>query len=137
MTRVVAAELGHFQAMDVQPWQKTHRALLQDDQCLTDLLAGGPAWTVLDGDRVLALGGILDRGSGRGECWGWLANNLGAKMISVHRAGMRYITGASFRRLEMYVHERHWQGIRLAVRLGFRVERSADSELAVRLESWF
>jgi hypothetical protein len=137
VTHVVAAELAHFHALDVQPWQKTHAYLLQDDAQLTGLLAGGPAISVLDGDRVLCVGGAFDKGGGRAECWAWFSADIGGKMLFIHRAALGFLDAAPFRRLEMYVHEKHWQGIRWACALHFRVERSADSTLAVRLESWF
>ena len=137
VVHVADAQLAHFHGLIVQPWQKTHAYLLQDDAHLTGLLAGGPAISVLHGERVLAVGGIVDKGGGRGECWAWFSAEIGGKMLFIHRAALRFLAGVPFRRLERYVHEKHWQGIRWACALGFRVERSVDSTLPVRLESWF
>ena len=127
---VVDAKLAHFHALIVQPWQRAHADLLRDDRYLADLLAHGPAWAVLDGDYVLCVGGALDKGGGRAECWAWLTGELGNRMLTVHRAALRFLNSVPFRRLEMYVHEKHWQCIRWACALHFQLE-------CQRLASWF
>jgi hypothetical protein len=82
----------------------------------------GPAWSVIGDEGVLALAGVVTAWTGRGVAWCLLSQEAGRQMIPLTRAVRAYLSGLSYRRIEMYVDAQFVPGCRWATLLGFRNE---------------
>lgn len=82
----------------------------------------GPSWAAVDGERVLAVGGLCITWPTRAVCWAGLARDLGAQMVPLTRAVRRLMDAQPFTRFEMYVDARSSNAQRWARMLGFRNE---------------
>jgi hypothetical protein len=141
---VVPATVEHALRLDVQPHQRAHRELLRNPDYLAALFREGPVFAALDGERVLAIGGIHDHGAGVGRAYSWLAANLGGNMLGVHLATRRFLRTCEFRRLELVVAVGHTSGCRWAHLLGFRWESlmrswmpdGSHANLYVKVRGW-
>lgn len=85
-------------------------------------LAKLPSITMLDGDEVLAFGGVITVWPGRAICWASLAESIGHRMTFVVRTIKLFLTVQNPGRLEMDVQWGHHEGNRFASLLGFNVE---------------
>jgi len=83
---------------------------------------GSMAYTALEGDEVLACGGIIDVWPGRGLGWMFLSQNAGRRMLSITRAVKRAIEAYPLRRIEITVDDGFENGHQWARMLGFRLE---------------
>jgi hypothetical protein len=86
----------------------------------------GPAYTALEGDRVIACGGVLTAGSPFGTVWAMLAHDSGRHMLYLARAAGRMLEAVAItqrlRRLEATIEEGFEPGCRLVRLLGFEFE---------------
>lgn len=90
----------------------------------------GLSFTCLKDDRVLACGGVVQYWENRAEGWCIFDQNLKFEMMGVHRAALRLLETAPFKRIEAVVNSQFYQGNRWAKALGFQVE-------ALRLKNYF
>lgn len=82
------------------------------------------AYTVLGkSNEVYACCGIIEFWPGRAEAWAFLATNLGAKMIVVHRAVKKFFReGHGVKRIEANVDTSSLNAHRWVKALGFELE---------------
>jgi len=85
---------------------------------------GGPAFTGIVDGRVVACGGVVDRGDGSGEAWMVFDSRMKAHRLGALRA-MRYVLCSLFGegvfdRIDASVADGFACGERLAAHLGFR-----------------
>jgi hypothetical protein len=119
--------------MIVVPYEAQHmaRIKLQEAQVCNigwmapqhaKLLENETAFTLLDGDEVLLVGGIIQAWEGRGIAWCFLAHNIGPRFTAVHRHVKRYFELQDFARLEAQVQMYFTQAHRWMKMLGFELE---------------
>lgn len=101
----------HVRAMEaIGDWRKMIRTAA----------AAGPAWTALHDGRVLGVAGLGMHWQGRAEAWCLLSRDVPTRLWpAIHRAALRGIAGAGFRRVEATVKGRFKQGERWLAMLGF------------------
>jgi hypothetical protein len=118
--KVVPYQAEHLQKLRLQSAQLCNLNWMPIDQAVQ--LENVTAFTALDGDEVLACAGVLELWSGRGAAWAFLAEDLGTRMVAVHRAVRRYFGLLDFRRIEAEVAVDFPQGHRWMRLLGFELE---------------
>lgn len=88
--------------------------------------AGGPAFTLLDGERTLACAGVLLPRRGLGEAWAVTSPGVERAALSLHRAAKRGLTeiieSRGLCRVQATVSMKNKAAIRWAERLGFEKE---------------
>lgn len=117
MLKCVPFQPEHAARIRLQPSQRDGAALIQakDYKALARL----PSITMLDGDEVLAFGGVITVWPGRAICWASLAESIGHRMTFVIRTVKEFLTAQNPGRLEMDVQVDHPEGHRFACLLGF------------------
>lgn len=118
--KVVPYKAEHMKALRLQQAQLCNLNWMPVDQAVQ--LERVVAFTALDGDEVLACAGVLELWEGRGAVWAFLSENIGHRMVAVHRAVRRYFDVLDFRRLEAEVAIDFEQGHRWMRLLGFELE---------------
>lgn len=123
--------------------QSVQRALghPSDIETLADAIRSGIAMAVVDGDRVLAMGGVMKVWDGRGSAWGLLEDDIGTAMPLIHKVVRRTLDIAPFQRVEAQVAVGHEAGQRWVRLLGFQHEgrmraffRGQDYDLFARVK---
>lgn len=82
----------------------------------------GDGYTVIDGDYVVACAGVAKQWEGRGMAWALLAKESGRCFLPLHRAVLRYLDFAGYRRIEATVDAEFMPGHRWLMMLGFERE---------------
>lgn len=118
---LVPFEPAHMARLDVQDAQQDVDAQTRLDIALAQA-SYGPAWSVLDGETVMAVGGICDTWAGRGIGWSGLSRHVGPHMLALTRLIRRTHESLDYRRIEMFVDPDHAAAIRWAALLQFRNE---------------
>lgn len=121
--------LEHCRVLRVPPHLSAHAANLLDPQFMGELIEGGPAWALVDGELVLGIGGVVDRGGGRGEVWSVFGELAYAKPVAAVRAAREGLARTTFRRLELVTRCDYAAAHRFAQVLRFKFEAS--------LRAWF
>ena len=80
----------HFERIELQPSQAYVRAHTPRAK-LEELAAAGPAYAALVGDRVLACGGLAERGPDAGILWSFIARDAGRHFVRLHRYVCRFL----------------------------------------------
>ncbi|MBX3480002.1 MAG: hypothetical protein KF842_06355 [Caulobacter sp.] len=118
---VAAFRAAHLDALTLQPAQAAWRGRV-GPEATSALEAGGSAWTLIRGGQVVGCGGVIDRGSGRGEAWALIARDAGPAMLAATRIVRRYFQTAPFRRIEAVTANAFAPAQRWAEMLGFQSE---------------
>ena len=100
--------------------------------------AAGPAWTVLDGEAVIACGGVVRFWPGVGECWCWAGAGVDPCPVAFARLARRVVDslfgspsgrpfaslpgGHGFHRLQLHARQDDPRANRFALHLGFTLE---------------
>jgi hypothetical protein len=119
--------------MEVVPYEAEHMArikLQEAQQCNIEwmapqhayLLEGERSFTILDGEEVLFVGGVIDAWKGRGLAWCFLAKDIGRRFLQVHRLVKRYFDMLDMTRIEAQVQMYFEQAHRWMRLLGFELE---------------
>lgn len=124
---VVRFEPKHFTEMNLQDKQAWAYGFVTAEDLAG--LAEFDAFSAIIGNTVVACAGVVPMHRHRGHCWALLSNNLGVKLLLVHRAIYRYLKICPYRRIETSVECDHVEGHRWAKALGFVLE-------AERLEAY-
>lgn len=117
---VVPYKAEHLTGILVQDSQQYLRGYLNPAHA--EAVEAYPAFTALDGNRVLGCAGILPLWNGRAQSWAFLAGGLERHFISIHRAVKRYLDVCGVRRIECAVDVGFEEGHRWAEMLGFKRE---------------
>ena len=104
--------------------QTTQQALshLADEATLAHAIENGIAMAVVDGPRILAIGGVMRLWEDRGNAWGLLSDDIGAAMPVIHKTVARVLTSSPLSRIEAQVAVGHEAGQRWVRLLGFKHE---------------
>jgi hypothetical protein len=119
--------------MIVVPYQAEHMARIRLQEAQTCnigwmapqhavLLEGERSFSILDGDEVLFVGGVLHAWEGRGIAWCFLAADIGTRFTGVHRHVKRYFELMDYPRIEAQVQLYFEQAHRWMKMLGFELE---------------
>lgn len=95
---------------------------IADEAALAQAIEGGIAMAVVDGPRILAIGGVTTLWVDRGVAWGLLSDEIGATMPVIHKVVTRVLAGSPLRRIEAQVASEHRAGQRWVRLLGFQHE---------------
>lgn len=140
--QIVPATVEHFRAIRAQDAQASQVAVASDEHCHTLIAEGARA--VVDADGVWFIGGAVDMGEGRGDCWSVVAGNCrNTRFVVVHRMVRRFMDekAKQFRRLELRADLRCPNADRWALMLGFDFEcvlrryfHDSDAHLFARVQ---
>jgi hypothetical protein len=115
-------------AIVLPPDQAARLAIVPWRESLRGMVGQRNAWTLLLGERVICIAGIVTIWSGRGLCWCYFADQI-PKLAwpSLHRAVARHIAAAGYRRLEAEVRCGFEPGRRWCEMLGFQPDGLAEA----------
>lgn len=120
MMSVIKFDPDHFHELNIQNRQAwAYGFVTQED---LEGLAEFDAFSAVIGNTVVACAGVVPMHRHRAHCWALLAENLGMKLLMVHRAIKRYLSICPYRRIETSVECDHVEGHRWAKALGFVCE---------------
>lgn len=106
----------------IQPAQQYTGTLGDMSADFTPLSDAGLAWTALDGERVIGVGGLLPEWHNRAVAWTMLSGDIGHHFSAVHRATKNFLVRSPYRRIEAHVDVGFEPGIRWMRMLGFEFE---------------
>ena len=112
----------HLEAMMLQPAQENVRRYFGNPEYGRMLDFPGHSFTAMEGDKVIAMAGVLPRWEGRAEAWALLSGDLKRHFVRIHRAILRYLETSDIRRIETAVDANFKAGIVWAEMLGFKNE---------------
>lgn len=110
----------HMESIQLQGMQLRDRTWMGVDQA--EVLESAMAFTILDGDEVVMIGGVLELWPGRGSAWSFMAEGIGHRFTQVHRMVKKYFDALDIKRLEAEVGFDFPQGHRWMKMLGFHIE---------------
>lgn len=122
MITVIEFKADHLKALNIQKRQAYFREYLTDENLKSLESAPGDAYSVMDGDEVIAVAGVMSYGDGRGLAWSYISDVIGSRMLAMTKAVKRFLSLADYRRIEMIVDCDFEQAHRWARVLGFRME---------------
>jgi hypothetical protein len=117
---VVPFKAEHYWALEPQEAQKHMRDYADKEGVKT--IEQSNAYTILDGDRVIACYGWIDIYPTRALCWAYLSKHVGPHLTGVTKILHRILKVLPHKRLEMEVNCEFEQGHRWAKLLGFTME---------------
>lgn len=95
---------------------------LADSEYGADLALAGPAFSVLDGESVIACIGVAEHSQYRAEAWALLSSEVGPHLRFITRAVIGWLQQTSYSRVDTLVSAEFKQGHRWARLLGFEQE---------------
>jgi len=139
---IVAMQQDHLRRLDLQEAQSFFGTMMNDPEYLAGLVSGGPAYTLLGGNEVLACAGIVPQWQNRAMAWALVGKNAGRAMVALHRAVLRCFEIHPHKRIETTVASKFAEGHRWARMLGFEREGTmtafapdgADYDLYARIQ---
>jgi hypothetical protein len=114
---------GDVAQLDLQPAQLcelTEAARLPEYGA--QLWRAGPAFTAEEGGRLLACAGVMEVQPHHATAWAFLAGGLGASLVPVTRAVLRFLDACGYQRVDMVVRCNFRAGRKWARMLGFTCE---------------
>lgn len=112
----------HLETLLLQPSQVMLQPYLNDRNYGEFLFRGGPAYSGLDGDRVIACMGLIPLWENRAQGWGLISSNAGAYFNQITKAVLHTMELHPFRRIEASVKCDFQPGHRWIKMLGFERE---------------
>lgn len=119
--RIVPFEPWHLRKLTLQEAQAWMGPMLRADYG-ESLKNGGPCFTALDGDDVLACSGVLRMWDNRDQAWALMSEHAGRQFVAIYRAIRRFLDMHDARRVEATVDAGFEAGHRLMRLLGFERE---------------
>jgi hypothetical protein len=120
MVNVIPFKAAHARAMRVQPRQAGWRDAAPDAHFVA--LESHPSLTIMDGERPVMSGGVIQVWPGRKVVWALMAEDIGHRMTACTRITRRFLDSQFTGRLELDVERDHAEGHRFARLLGFEKE---------------
>lgn len=122
MMYVIPYRHFHIASLAIQEAQSSMSDIINPEYSKALELAG-PAWTIMDGDQVMACAGLAKQWSNRAQAWTILSKYVtGTKFVRLHKMVARFLDMQDFTRIEMTVDHGFVQGHRWAELLGFQWE---------------
>jgi hypothetical protein len=115
---IVPFQPKHFEIMVLQPSQKVFSDFF-DPSYGPALEAGGPCFTAIDGENVLACSGVIKQWDNRAIAWALISEFAGKNFVRIHKAVNRFLESTEFKRVEAFVDADFEQGHRWIQMLGF------------------
>lgn len=130
MIEMVPFKAEHYEAIALQPGQAYVRHWMTPEQAKA--LEGTRAVSLVDGNTVLACGGVVEYWENRGEAWALIAAGCGQRFVKMARLAKAWLDGCGVRRIEAAVtwgEPATWlRGCRLLALLGFDLKRMWEAE---------
>ncbi len=117
---VVPYKAEHLLALKMQPGQSYLAPYVTDEYA--KLLESQWAFTALDDEDVVAVGGVAELWSNRGLAWAFVDTRAGAHFLALHKAVQRVLDLVPYRRVEAETPCEFRQGHRWLRMLGFQLE---------------
>lgn len=112
----------HLRALLLQPAQSYAQSSLGDPQKAAQL-AAADSWAAIEDGRVVAVAGVSEIWTGRGDAWALIAADIGPRLMTkVHYATKRFLEANTLRRIEAACVADFHQGHRWLEALGFSFE---------------
>jgi RimJ/RimL family protein N-acetyltransferase len=118
---IVPFQPKHLELLILQPSQVAFSDYF-DPKYGPSLVEGGPCFTAMDGDEVLACSGVIKQWDNRAIAWALISEYAGKHFIRIHKAVNRFLESTEFRRIEAFVDADFEQGHRWIQMLGFERE---------------
>lgn len=99
---------------------------LSDPKYGMSLAQGGPAYSGVVGDQVIACMGLIPQWEHRAIAWGLIAKEAGPYFVQITKAVFRTMELHPYRRIETAVISTFEQGHRWAQLLGFKREGTME-----------
>jgi hypothetical protein len=122
MIAVLPFDRAHLDALALQPAQAPELAALQGS--IAAQADRGPAFTVMEGGRVLLCAGLAENHARYATAWALFAAAKAAAMVATTRAIARVIAASGYERIDMLVREDFARAHDFARLLGFDREGS-------------
>lgn len=119
---IIHYKAEHLDALLLQPAQAGVRKYFGNPEYGKMLELPGLAFTAMEGERVLAMAGVLPRWEGRAEAWALLSGDLRRHFVRIHRAVRQFLETTDIRRIETAVDASFPEGLAWAEMLGFENE---------------
>ena len=120
MLRVVPFKAEHVAALQPQAAQVAEKEFVNPEQLKA--FEAGFMVTAMDGDEVVAVGGVLELWPGRGVACAMLGATAKRHLVGLHKIALGVLNAAPFRRIETDVECGFTQGHRWVHMLGFSVD---------------
>ena len=117
---VVPYRAEHLLALQLQPGQG-HCLRFVTPQYAKDLESQF-AFTAMEGDEVVAVGGIMEVWANRGLAWTFIDRRAGRHFVALHKAVKSILELVPYRRIEAETPCGFQQGHRWLTMLGFTLE---------------
>jgi hypothetical protein len=118
---IVPFEAAHLERLTMQGAQAYMSEILSEGYGVA-LEQGGPAFSGIEGETVIACLGVLPQWSGRAIAWGLVGVHAPDHMLRITRAVQAFLDTQAHRRIETTVATGFRQGARWAQMLGFEYE---------------
>lgn len=118
---IVPFKAEHLAKLSLQSAQLSASESLTNPE-YAKMLEGTQAWSLIDGDEVLACAGLMQVWNGRSVGWALMSRNAGRKFMEIHRNVAAAIRMCQDRRVEIAVDSEFPEGKRWAVLLGLTFE---------------
>lgn len=122
---IVKFEKEHLAKVARQAVQMDMAPLIDDPSYAESLALQPHSFSAIDGDKVYACGGIIERWYGVAEAWMVIAGDMRGMFIPLHRGVSRFLDSCGYHRIEMSVAVGFDEGCRWAKMLGFNYEGKA------------
>jgi hypothetical protein len=140
---VVPYKAEHLMALKLQAGQEYCLPYVTDEYAR--MLEGQFAFTAIDGDVVIAVGGVAELWENRALAWSFIDHRAGKYFTQLHKAVLRVLEVIPYRRIEAETSCDFEQGHRWLKMLGFELEAprmkafrvdGGDSALYARVKPW-
>lgn len=121
---IVPYQPFHLQALVLQPHQQYLQVNLDNPQYADYLAAAGPAWSGFDKETgdIYGCMGFCEMTKGRALGWALFHENVGKKLLIVHKAVKRFINSSTYHRIEVTIDPKFEESVRWAEALEFEFE---------------
>jgi RimJ/RimL family protein N-acetyltransferase len=114
--------IGDTERLHMQPAQEYLGRIVDVCADFTELSSQGLAWTAEHDGGVIAFAGIEPQWQNRATAFALLSESAGSHFPAIHKAVLRFLNWAPYRRIEATVDVGFTQGHRWIKMLGFEVE---------------
>lgn len=119
---VIPYQPAHLRSLLLQPAQAAMVSYFDNPAYAKALNVPGKSFTAMDGERVLAIAGVIPIWKGRGEAWALLGGDIRRHFLAIHHAVARFLDVCELTRIEAAVDADFPQGRAWVERLGFTYE---------------
>jgi hypothetical protein len=120
---IVPYQPSHLKELILQPHQQYLQTYLGNPKYAEDLLAHGPCWTGMDANGfIYGCMGFWEFWPGRAIAWALFHQNVGKRLLTVHKAVQRHINESKYHRIEVTIDPTFEESVRWVETLGFTFE---------------